>query len=55
VSAPPAGLSNAPTEIPPEPEEPPPLLSSWRNIYLLLVIELLFTAAILYALTRWLS
>jgi hypothetical protein len=40
----------------PEPEEqPPPLLGSWRNIYAVLVLELLGTTAVLYALTRWLS
>jgi hypothetical protein len=56
VSEPPTGLSNAPTEVPPAtPEEPPPVLGSWRNIYAFLVVELLVTAAVLYALTRWLS
>jgi hypothetical protein len=42
----------------PEPrdeDQPPPLLGSWRNIYLLLVIELLATTAVLYGLTKWLS
>jgi hypothetical protein len=38
-----------------DPEEPPPLLGSWRNLYLVLVVELLLTAALLFALTRWLS
>lgn len=36
-------------------EQPPPLLGSWRNIYTVLVVELLVTTALLYALTRWLS
>jgi len=44
---------------PPQPEsdeeQPPPLLGTWRNIYAVLVIELLTITALLYALTRWLS
>ncbi len=36
-------------------EQPPPLLGSWRRIYAVLVIELLATAGVLYAVTRWLS
>ena len=44
---------------PPEPEsdgeQPPPLLGTWRNIYAVLVIELLTITALLYALTKWLS
>jgi len=40
---------------PPDDEQPPPLLGSWRNIYTLLVVELLAITALLYALTRWLS
>ncbi len=60
MSAPPKppGLSTAPTQAPPsspEPDDPPPFLGSWRNVYLLLVAELLATAGALYALTRWLS
>ena len=38
---------------PPEPEEPPPLLGSWRRLYVLVVLELLLCAALLYALARW--
>jgi hypothetical protein len=36
-------------------EQPPPILGSWRNIYAVLVAELLLITALLYALTRWLS
>jgi hypothetical protein len=36
-------------------DQPPPLLGSWRNIYLVLVIELLATTAVLYGITKWLS
>jgi hypothetical protein len=38
---------------PPEPEEPPPLLGSWRRLYTLVVFELLLCAGLLYALARW--
>jgi hypothetical protein len=43
------------TPPPTDEEQPPPLLGSWRNIYTVLVVELLATTAALYALTRWLS
>jgi len=36
-------------------QEQPPLLGSWRNIYVVLVVELLATTAVLYAMTKWLS
>jgi hypothetical protein len=36
-----------------EREEPPPLLGSWPRLYALVVFELLFSAALLYALARW--
>ena len=35
------------------PDEPPPLLRSWRNVYLVVVIELAVVVALLYALARW--
>lgn len=35
------------------PEDPPPLLSSWRNLYALVLVELGLVVALLYALTRW--
>ncbi len=38
---------------PPEVEEPPPLLGSWRRLYALVTIELLLCVALLYALARW--
>ena len=39
----------------PEPEEPPPLLGTWRRLYTLLVIELAVITALSYALARWAS
>jgi len=36
-------------------DEPPPILGRWRNLYLLVVIELAVIIAVLYALTRWAS
>jgi hypothetical protein len=36
-------------------EEPPPLLSSWRNVYALVVGVLAVLIAFFYALTRWAS
>jgi hypothetical protein len=35
--------------------EPPPLLSSWRNVYALVVTVLVVLIALFYALTRWAS
>ena len=35
------------------PDEPPPLLGSWRRLYFLLVVELAMTVLVLYALARW--
>jgi hypothetical protein len=37
------------------PEAPPPLLRSWRNLYLLLLTELGVLVLLFYALTRWAS
>lgn len=37
------------------PDAPPPLLSSWRNLYVLLVVELAGLVLLFYALTRWAS
>jgi hypothetical protein len=34
-------------------EEPPPLLGSWRNLYLLLLAELAGLVLLFFALTRW--
>jgi hypothetical protein len=36
-----------------EPEEPPPLLGSWRRLYTLVLIELALTVLAFYALARW--
>jgi hypothetical protein len=38
-----------------EPTEPPPLLGSWRTLYLLLLAELAAVVVLFYALTRWAS
>jgi hypothetical protein len=38
-----------------EPEVPPPFLSHWRNVYLLVVAELALLVALFRALTRWAS
>ena len=43
------------TPEPDEPLEPPPLLGSWRNVYVLIVGALAFLIALFYALTRWAS
>jgi hypothetical protein len=37
------------------PEKPPPLLASWRNLYLVLLAELGALVLLFYALTRWAS
>ena len=46
---------SATTEPGEEQEEPPPFLGTWRNVYVLLVVELLAIAALLYAARLWLS
>ena len=38
-----------------EAEAPPPVLGTWKNLYLFLAVELLVTVALLFALTRWAS
>lgn len=38
-----------------EPESPPPVLGSWRNIYALVLAELAALILAFYALTRWAS
>jgi hypothetical protein len=35
--------------------EPPPLLQSWRNLYVFVLLELAFLVAAFWALTRWAS
>jgi len=37
------------------PDVPPPLLSRWRNLYVLLLVELGVLVALFYGLTRWAS
>jgi len=39
----------------PQAIEPPPLLGSWRKLYLLVVVELGALVLLFYALTRWAS
>lgn len=36
-------------------EQPPPFLSRWRNVYVLVLVELAVLVALFYALTRWAS
>lgn len=36
-------------------EEPPPLLGSWRNLYIVLLVELAVLVAAFWLLTRWAS
>ena len=38
-----------------EPEQPPPVLGSWRNLYTVLVVELALITLLSYALERWAS
>jgi len=38
-----------------DPEAPPPLLGSWRNLYLLVLGELAVVVLLFWALTRWAS
>jgi hypothetical protein len=38
-----------------DPLPPPPLLGSWRNVYVLVVAVLAVLIALFYALTRWAS
>ena len=38
-----------------EAEAPPPLLGSWRNLYLVVLGELAALVLLFYALTRWAS
>ena len=45
----------APSEAPETADAPPPLLSRWRNLYALLVVELAVLVLAFYALTRWAS
>lgn len=35
------------------PEEPPPILGSWRNLYLVLIVELVVLTVAGYVLTWW--
>ena len=35
------------------PDEPPPLLGSWRNVYAVVLLELAVVVVLLYALARW--
>jgi hypothetical protein len=35
------------------PEQPPPLLGSWKRLYALLILEIATTVLLLYALCRW--
>ncbi|HYC57443.1 MAG TPA: hypothetical protein VEL28_21100 [Candidatus Binatia bacterium] len=37
------------------PEDPPPLLGTWRNLYLVVLGELVVLVALFALLTRWAS
>jgi hypothetical protein len=39
-------------KIPPH-DQPPPLMGSWRNLYVLVLAELGALVLLFYALTRW--
>lgn len=45
---------SAPEQAKPE-EATPPVLGSWRNVYALLVVQLLVVVGVLYLVTRWAS
>jgi hypothetical protein len=38
-----------------DPEAPPPVLGTWRNVYALILVVLAVLVALFYALTRWAS
>lgn len=38
-----------------DPDTPPPILSHWRNVYLLVLVELGLLVAAFWMLTRWAS
>ena len=38
-----------------DPDEPPPILGSWRNVYLFVAGELVVLVVLFWALTRWAS
>ncbi|HEU4420879.1 MAG TPA: hypothetical protein VFT55_18210 [Planctomycetota bacterium] len=38
-----------------DPEEPPPVLGTWRNVYALILAVLAVLVTLFYALTRWAS
>ena len=44
-----------PPQEPASEQEPPPVLGSWRRLYLVLVLELLLITVLSYALSRWAS
>ena len=48
-------MTDAPPAPRDPPEAPPPILGSWRSLYLLLVAELVVLVALFAALTRWAS
>jgi len=37
------------------PDTPPPFLSRWRNVYVLVLAELAILVAVFWLLTRWAS
>ena len=41
------------SKAPETPETPPPFLSTWKNVYVLVIAELAVLTALFWALTRW--
>jgi hypothetical protein len=39
----------------PAADEPPPVLGRWRNVYVVVLVELALIVALFWALTRWAS
>jgi hypothetical protein len=37
------------------PEDPPPFLGRWRNVYLLVLVELALLVALFFGIARWAS
>ena len=47
------GAITSPTTKRERPVGPPPLLGSWKRLYQVLLVELMVTIVLLYALARW--
>ena len=51
----PAPVVSAPDAAQGAGDEPPPVLTRWRNVYLVVLAELALLVGVFYALTRWAS